>query len=330
MGRYLLETKKINKELKEDPLDPYFSMNKDQALTEYIKNSPNALKKDLVFELTHKYLTNENENLQVDKYLKKYSPTEYDLHFFQKERGRIIKIRRLMSYFTLHQKLKQLIESDHLNYDETKNTYSYNKQTIKFTRNKQEKIEAIYSAFFDLVLEKGYAKTSTNKVAEVAEVSIGTIYRYFPDGKKDIIRKYFENSVETSFELGEFEKFDMSNIASVFRGFVTNVLRNHKENKAYYIAFRSAILSDESLAQAHKERVLEISTRFANKLHKTSEFFKSIENTRLVRSFAFVYNIVNAIIYHHIVFMDLFEKDEDLIDYVSNLLAFTIKYRQKK
>ena len=325
-----METKKINKELKEDPLDTYFSMNKDQALTEYIKNSPNALKKDLVFELTHKYLTNENENLQVDKYLKKYPPTEYDLHFFQKERGRIIKIRRLMSYFTLHQKLKQLIESDHLNYDETKNTYSYNKQTIKFTRNKQEKIEAIYSAFFDLVLEMGYAKTSTNKVAEVAEVSIGTIYRYFPDGKKDIIRKYFENSVETSFELGEFEKFDMSNIASVFSGFVTNVLRNHKENKAYYIAFRSAILSDESLAQAHKERVLEISTRFANKLHKTSEFFKSIENTRLVRSFAFVYNIVNAIIYHHIVFMDLFETDEDLIDYVSNLLAFTIKYRQKK
>ena len=325
-----METKKINKELKDDPLDMYISMNKDQALTEYIKNTPNALKKDLVFELTHKYLTNENENLRVDKYLKKYPSTEYDLQFFQKDRGRIIKIHRLMSYFTLHQKLKQLVESDYLKYDETKKTYSYNKQTIKFTRNKQEKIESIYKTFFDLVLEMGYAKTSTNKVAEVADISIGTIYRYFPDGKKDIIRKYFENSVETSFELGEFEKFDMSNIASVFRGFVSNVLRNHKENKAYHIAFRSAILSDESLAQAHKERVLEISTRFANKLQEVSGFFKPIATSRLIRSFVFVYNIVNAIIYHHIVFMDLFEKDEDLIDYVSNLLAFTIKYRQKQ
>jgi AcrR family transcriptional regulator len=226
--------------------------------------------------------------------------------------------------------LKQLVESDYLNYDEAKKTLSYNKRAIKFTRNKQEKIEAIYNAFFDLVLEKGYAKTSTNKVAEAAEVSIGTIYRYFPDGKKDIIRKYFEKSVETSFEVGEFEKFDMSNIASVFRGFISNVLRNHKENKAYYIAFRSAILSDESLAQAHKERVLEISTGFVVKLQETSEFFKSIEKARLVRSFVFVYNIVNAIIYHHIVFMDLFEKDEDLINYVSNLLAFTINYLQKQ
>jgi len=325
-----METKGTNKELKNDPLDIYFSMNKDKALIEYITNNPNLLKKDLVFELTHKYLTNENENLQVDKYLKKYAPSKYNLLFLQKERGRIIKINRLMSYFTLHQKLKQLVDSEYLNYNEEKKTYSYNKRVIKFKRNKREKIEGIYRAFFDLVLEKGYAKTSTNKIAEVAEVSIGTIYRYFPEGKKDIIRKYFENSVKTTFELGEFEKFNLSNIASVFKGFVLNVLRNHKENKAYYIAFRSAILSNDSLAQAHKERVIETSTRLVNKLREKSEFFKSREKVRLIRGFVFIYNIVNAIIYQHIVFMDLFEKDEDLIDYISNLLAFTISYLQKK
>ncbi|NVM35048.1 MAG: TetR/AcrR family transcriptional regulator [Candidatus Lokiarchaeota archaeon] len=325
-----METKRNNKELKNDPLDIYFSMNKDKALIEYITNNPNLLKKDLVFELTHKYLTNENENLQVDKYLKKYATSEYNLIFLQKERGRIIKINRLMSYFTLHQKLKQLVDSEYINFNEEKKTYSYNKRAIKFKRNKAEKIEGIYKVFFDLILEKGYAKTSTNKIAEVAEVSIGTIYRYFPQGKKDIIRKYFENSVETTFDLGEFEKFNKSNMASFFKGFVLNVLRNHKENKAYYIAFRSAILSDESLAQAHKERVIETSTRIANKMQEKSEFFKSREKVRLIRSFVFIYNIVNAIIYQHIVFMGLFEKDEDLIDYISNLLAFTISYLQKK
>ncbi|GAG91750.1 unnamed protein product, partial [marine sediment metagenome] len=95
------------------------------------------------------------------------------------------------------------------------------------------------------------------------------------------------------------------------------------------IAFRSAILSDESLAQAHKERVVEISTGIVKELQETSEFFKSREKKRLIRSFVFIYNIINAIIYHHTVFMDLFQNDDDLIDYVSNLLAFTIKYLQK-
>jgi AcrR family transcriptional regulator len=317
-------------ELKNDPLGPYFALNKDSALIEYVKNNSDTLKKDLVFELTHKYLANENENLRVDKYLEKYPSSEYDLHFLQRNRGKIIKITRLMSYFTLHQKLKHLVATGYFSYNEAKKTYSYNKRGIKFTRNKQEKIEAIYSAFFDLVLKNGYEKTSTNRVAERADVSIGTIYRYFPDGKKDIIRTYFEKSVETSFDLGEFEKFDLSNLTSIFQGFVSNVLRNHKENKAYYLAFRSAIQSDEGLANTHKQRVNEISTNLVDKLRERSDFFKSREKIRLIRGFVFIYNIVNAIIYHHIVFMDLFENDEDLIDYVSNLLTFTIGFLQNK
>jgi len=199
----------------------------------------------------------------------------------------------------------------------------------KKARNKEATIKKIYEIFFKLVLEEGFHKASTNKIAKEAKISIGTLYHHFPEGKKGIIRKYFENSVETSFNLEEFKKFNMSNIASVFRQFALNVLRNHKENKAYNIAFRSAILSDESLAQAHKERVVEISTGIVKELQETSEFFKSREKKRLIRSFVFIYNIINAIIYHHIVFMDLFQNDEDLIDYVSNLLAFTIKYLQK-
>ena len=199
----------------------------------------------------------------------------------------------------------------------------------KKARNKEATIKKIYEIFFKLVLEEGFHKASTNKIAKEAKISIGTLYHHFPGGKKEIIRKYFENSVETSFDIEEFKKFNMSNIASVFRQFALNVLRNHRENKAYYIAFRSAILSDESLAQAHKERVVEISTGIVRELQETSEFFKSREKKRLIRSFVFIYNIINAIIYHHIVFMDLFQNDEDLIDYISNLLAFTIKYLQK-
>lgn len=200
----------------------------------------------------------------------------------------------------------------------------------KKPRSKEKTIEKIYDSFFKLVLEESYHKASTNKIAKKAKISIGTLYHHFPEGKKDIIRKYFENSVETSFELEEFEKFDMSNMPSVFRGFVSNVLRNHSENKAYHMAFRSALLSDESLAQAHKQRVIKISSELVDRLKEISEIFRGIEKERLIRSFVFVYNIVNAIIYHHFVFMDLFENDEDLIDYISNLLAFTINYFQKK
>ena len=200
----------------------------------------------------------------------------------------------------------------------------------KKPRNKEKTIKKIYETFFDLVLEVGYHKASTNKIAKAANISVGTLYHHFPGGKKDIIRKYFENSVETSLEMEEFMKFDLNNMQSIFKGFCTNVLKNHKENKSYYIAFRSAILSDKELSEAHKSRVYHISKNIVKNLREKTDFFKSREEERLIRGFSFIYNITNAIIYHHIVFMDLFEKDEDLIDYLSNVLRFTINYLQKK
>jgi AcrR family transcriptional regulator len=200
----------------------------------------------------------------------------------------------------------------------------------KKTRNKEATIDKIYEKLFQLVLEVGYHNASTNKIAQAAEISVGTLYHHFPGGKKDIIRKSFENSVETTFDIEEFRKFDLSNSASIFKGFISNVLNNHKANKAYYIAFRSAILSDYELSDAHKRRVYDISKGIAMKLRETSPFFKSRPLDRLIRSFAFIYNIVNAVIYHHLVFMDLFEKDEDLIDYLSFICAQTIGYLQKK
>ena len=180
-----------------------------------------------------------------------------------------------------------------------------------------------------IILEVGYYKASTNKIARAADISVGTLYHHFPGGKKDIIRKYFETSVKASVEMEEFMKFDMKNMASTFKGFCTNVLKNHKENKSYHIAFRSAILSDDELSEAHKKRVYDISKNIVKKLREKSDFFKLRVEERLIRSFSFIYNITNAIIYHHIVFMDLFEKDEDLIDYLSNILGFTINYLQK-
>ena len=166
----------------------------------------------------------------------------------------------------------------------------------KKSRNKEETVKKIYEAFFKLVLEEGYHKASTNKIAKEAKISIGTLYHHFPDGKKEIIKKYFENSVETSFDIIAFEKFDLTNATSLFRSFVSNILNDFSENKAYKLAFRSAIISDENLANAHRDRVIEISTGIVEKLQEKSDFFRTIEKFRLIRSFVFIYTIVNMYI----------------------------------
>ncbi|MGB5912364.1 MAG: TetR/AcrR family transcriptional regulator [Promethearchaeia archaeon] len=195
----------------------------------------------------------------------------------------------------------------------------------KFIRNKQEKINRIYDTFFNLILEKGYHKTSTNKVAKSAKISIGTIYKYFPKGKEDIIRKYFEESMETFMGSQDLVSMNDENIRDLLDHFVLDLFKNHQENKGYNLAFRSAIQSDKVLLDAHKTKIFNIFKDKAQKLRKINENFKKIPQNKLIDLFIFIYNLLNAIIYHHLFVMEFFDTDDKFVRFLSNLVAFSLK-----
>ena len=91
----------------------------------------------------------------------------------------------------------------------------------KFRRNKQEKIDLIYDTFFNLIIDKGYHKTSTNHIAEKAGISIGTIYKYFPDGKQDIMRKYFEETMENVFNTSDLFNINENKLRDFLKNFIS-------------------------------------------------------------------------------------------------------------
>ncbi len=199
----------------------------------------------------------------------------------------------------------------------------------KFTRNKQEKIDLIYDTFFKLILKQGYHKTSTNHVAKSAKISIGTIYKYFPRGKEDIIRKYFEDSMETFFDTHDLSQTHDENIRDFLNHFVLDLFKNHEENKGYNLAFRSTIQSDKMLHDTHKEKVSDFFKDYVQKLRKKNKHFQQFSEARLVEVFVFMYNLVNAVMYHHLSVMELFDTDEKFVEYLSNLVVFSLKYYLK-
>ncbi|MFX1390495.1 MAG: TetR/AcrR family transcriptional regulator [Promethearchaeota archaeon] len=196
----------------------------------------------------------------------------------------------------------------------------------KFSRNKQEKIKLIYDTFFNLILKRGYHKTSTNHIARSAKVSIGTIYKYFPKGKEDIIRNYFEESMKTFLDSQDLERITDENVREFLNNFILELFMNHKENKGYNLAFRSAIQSDKSLLKKHNEKINNLFRELAQKLRETNQSFNKIPEENLVKLFIFLYNLVNAIIYHHLFIMKLFNTDDELIEYLTSLVAFSLKY----
>jgi len=196
----------------------------------------------------------------------------------------------------------------------------------KFSRNKQEKINLIYDTFFKLILKHGYHKTSTNHIAKSAKISIGTVYKYFPKGKEDIIRKYFEESMETFLNSHDLSNMNDENITDFLNHFVLDLFKNHEENKGYNLAFRSAIQSDKILHEAHKEKVFILFKDTVQKLRRTNLHFKKIPEEILVETFIFIYNLINAILYHHLSIMQLFDTEDKLVEYLSNLVIFSLKY----
>ncbi len=199
----------------------------------------------------------------------------------------------------------------------------------KVTRNKQEKINLIYKTFFDLVLKNGYSKTSTNHIAEAAKLSIGTIYRYFPNGKSDIILKYFETSKDIVFDTEDFKKLNGNNFADIFERFIRNNLENQKKNPGYCIAFREAILSDKELLEKYKAKIANICTELVKELRHSNEFLKGIPEDRLIRGFIFVFNLIEANIHHHLFIMKIVDDEDYFIKLLSRLVEFARNFIQK-
>jgi len=200
----------------------------------------------------------------------------------------------------------------------------------KRKRNIQEKIDLIYKTFFDLILEKGYSKTSTNHIAETAQISIGTVYRYFPNGKSEIMMKYFENAKDIVFDVEDFGRISENNFEDVFESFIRKNLKNHKENFGYHMAFHQAIMSDKELLVKYNANIVKICTELVKELRSSNSFLKVVPEERLIKGFVLIFNLIQAHISHHLFIMKIFDDEDYFIKFLANLVEYARGYIQKE
>lgn len=71
-------------------------------------------------------------------------------------------------------------------------------------------VDAILIATAHILTTEGYGKASTNKIAELAGVSIGSLYQYFP-GKEALVTALAQHHVNTMMEIIESKLKDKFN-----------------------------------------------------------------------------------------------------------------------
>ena len=107
----------------------------------------------------------------------------------------------------------------------------------KFTRNKEKKIDEILDAVLQLSRTKGANNFSINDIPEIANVSIGTIYRYFPRGKGDILRHILLRNIENIKKIHETDE-----IANSIEEYWAPIIRKMLEVSNEYGAISDIII----------------------------------------------------------------------------------------
>ena len=172
----------------------------------------------------------------------------------------------------------------------------------RFTRDSEQKIQSIYTAFTELVNEECYENLTARKIAQRAGISVGIIYHYFNEGKPAIAAALYEKNLEETLDIENLTGYSPTSI----RQQVTRHLKLHQQNKELYRAFDQAIYSHSDIFKGIKRKREEI----------IIEQLGDPDPER-IRDIMRVYGTVDAVIHRHLYVESLFESESELIAYLS-------------
>src|SRR5262249_32980811 len=119
-------------------------------------------------------------------------------------------------------------------------------------------VEAILTAAAHILVREGFAAASTNRIAERAGVSIGSLYQYFP-GKEAIVAALLERHVRQMLDAAErgLERSASGPLRMRAREMVRMMLDAHAVDPALHRVFM-----EEMPRFGHLQQVLEMERTF--------------------------------------------------------------------
>ncbi len=196
-------------------------------------------------------------------------------------------------------------------------------QPQKRKRDKQLTINRIKKVTLKLIKEKGYAQTKTNKIAELAGVNIALIYKYFPNGKPEILRDITkEMATSLNIHLDQIKTKDPYKILNLV---IMNMIKIHHQDAPIMKAINIAYLSNETLfkdSQEFYKKKKPLGTPYMSKvLLKLGIPIKGdLNNTSRL-----LMRLMDNLIHRHVLFGNIVSTDEELAVFLTDLILGYLK-----
>lgn len=192
-----------------------------------------------------------------------------------------------------------------------------------FTRNKEEKIRLIFETFADLVNRNGYDSLSTRHIAKAAGISVGTIYHYFPGGKHAIASRYIDLVTDELYDPNIF-KLGEKGLREFFEELIRKYVIAHQKHIEIHRAIDQAILADPDVYRRNREATKLNIIRVVTELRDMG-LYSSFPEPIVLNSFILLFNVLEGLIHRHFFIYPLFETEEELVEFLVELLECMIK-----
>jgi len=195
-------------------------------------------------------------------------------------------------------------------------------------RDKEAKIKKIVQVALKMIREKGYTETTTNHIAKAANVSIGLVYKYFPDGKPGIIKEVARRSYREVIDEKVLSQITPDNLEKLLRGWLFATIRLHRKDKALMEAYEIAYLSNKEVFDDFYELIGGDLNPIPKILDRLEEI--GIPNVDKMRKFQKpLILITDSIIHRHIFEMKIFDTDEELVDFLIDTFLSILQIGKK-
>ncbi|MHA2180222.1 MAG: TetR/AcrR family transcriptional regulator [Promethearchaeota archaeon] len=180
----------------------------------------------------------------------------------------------------------------------------------RYARDKEERITLIIKTSQEIIDKEDYDNLSMNLLHKRTKIPIGTLYKDFPDGKKDILLEILKRFKDQFDE--KYEKFDDDSL----RDFFYTSLDVGRKRRKFLIALQLETLRnpDHFIMKARKYAT---DVDF-NLFKQVIEYIcgHPIENEKLVDMLA----IWKAIVRQHIIFRNLYGSDEKFMNLIIKIM----------
>ena len=184
-------------------------------------------------------------------------------------------------------------------------------------RTRAQNMEIIKRVTMDFLKEKGYMEISVNKIAEASGINISQIYRYFPNGKPDILIALGNDISQDGAPDPDLpEHRDPRTLLSNIIRFYIGV---HRRNKAVLSSMQAVFLSQPEVFNRDAETISTGGSDFSA-IETVVERYGIRDESRKRILARQIFHLIDTMIHRQIMEAKVTSNDEDLVRLLTDVV----------